>query len=90
MGIGKAVFLTDGEELRHLPAASYIPVSGGATEEAELEELFLMLAECPDRTRHIGALARQHIEREHDLAYVAARYAGFLRAARAVAVNAAG
>jgi glycosyltransferase involved in cell wall biosynthesis len=79
MGIGKAVFLTEGAEVAHFPAGSYFPVSAGREEEAELEALFLLIARHPELTREMGRLARAHVEREQAVDRVAAEYVKFAR-----------
>lgn len=79
MGIGKAVFLTEGAEVAHFPEGSYFPVSAGGDEEAELEELFLLLARQPSLIRDMGRLAREHVLREQSVDRVAAAYIKFAR-----------
>jgi glycosyltransferase involved in cell wall biosynthesis len=77
MGIGKAVFLTEGPEVAHFPAGSYFPVSAGRGEETELEELFLLIAQQPELARNMGRLASEHVRREQTVDRVAAAYVRF-------------
>jgi glycosyltransferase involved in cell wall biosynthesis len=82
MGAGKAVFLSEGPEVADLPSGAYLPVSTGPHEEAELEEMLLMLAARPQLARQMGEVARQHILGEHSVESVVNRYISFLRACR--------
>jgi hypothetical protein len=77
MGIGKAVFLTEGPEVAHFPPGSYFPVSAGREEEADLEEMFLRIAEQPQLTREMGRLAGAHVSSEQAVDRVAAAYVRF-------------
>ena len=79
MGIGKAVFLTEGPEVAHFPSGSYFPVSAGREEEAELEEMFVAIARDGSLTREMGRLARRHVVREQSLERVGEAYLRFLK-----------
>lgn len=81
MDAGKVVVATAGAEMAAFPPASYVPVSSGVSEQAELEQWMRELAARPDWVRHIGQRARQHVRQHHAAARVAARVAEVLRAA---------
>jgi len=79
MGIGKAVFLTEGPEVSHFPPGSYFPISAGPTEEAELEEFLMLIARQPEVAHEMGRLAQQYVVREQSVKRVATDYLKFLK-----------
>jgi glycosyltransferase involved in cell wall biosynthesis len=79
MGAGKAVVLTAGREVSRCPSGSCLLCDPGPAEEEQLAAWLIAAnadAALPDR---IGAAARAHIRREHNLAAVAERYVQVLR-----------
>jgi glycosyltransferase involved in cell wall biosynthesis len=74
MGIGKPLILTEGPENSSLPAASYLPVESGSSEEAHLFESMALVASSPQLGRDIGIRAKEHVLRYHSLQAVAGQY----------------
>jgi glycosyltransferase involved in cell wall biosynthesis len=74
MGMGKAVLVTDSDEVSRLPQSACIRIAPGITEEASVEEVMRWLVAMPQHARDIGALAQQHIAANHDPERVADLY----------------
>lgn len=73
MGLGKSVILSGTPENAEFPETTCLRVDPGAVEEEMLTEILVWLAQRPDAARTIGAAARAHILREHDVDRVARR-----------------
>lgn len=79
LGVGRPVFVTAGSAAaEEFPDGVVVSVDPGPAEEAELEALLAHLLARPDLRDRIGALAREHVLREHDLEATASRLAAFL------------
>ncbi|MCU0245690.1 MAG: hypothetical protein MUC42_03900 [Bryobacter sp.] len=73
MGLGKTVILSATPENAEFPETTCLRVDPGAAEEEMLTEILAWLAQRPHAVRTIGAAARAHIQREHDVDRVARR-----------------
>lgn len=74
MLLGKAVILTEAEEVARFPADVCLRVIPGLGEQAMLEEYMLWLAQRHGTAAEIGRRAAAYVSREHNPASVAQRY----------------
>lgn len=79
LGVGRPVLVSAGSAAAdEFADGVVVTVDPGPAEEAELEALLAHLLTQPSLRDRIGALAREHVRREHDLDATARRLAGFL------------
>ena len=71
MGLGKPVILTESLEIEDLPEGARLTVNSGITEGEELFHQMAVVTDVPALAREIGAAAKRHILRHHDIARVA-------------------
>jgi glycosyltransferase involved in cell wall biosynthesis len=86
LGAGRTALVTAGTPAEEeFPAGVVVPVAPGAAEEDELFALADHLLARPALRARVGALAREHVLRHHDLRLTVERLVAFLRevAARA-------
>jgi glycosyltransferase involved in cell wall biosynthesis len=74
MGLGKAVIVTDGEEVSSFPADICARVDSGLGAEEMLEATMLLLSRNPDGARRMGEAARAHVRSVHAINLVAEQY----------------
>jgi glycosyltransferase involved in cell wall biosynthesis len=74
MGLGKAVFVTAGQENSRFPESACVRVDAGPAEEEMLLEYLVWLARHPDDARAIGQRAADHVRQHHAPARVAQLY----------------
>ncbi|MBI1790329.1 MAG: glycosyltransferase [Acidobacteria bacterium] len=74
MGMGKAVLVTDGEEVARFPEPACVRVDPGLAEEEMLEQLMLWLRREPAAAREIGHRAAGHIREQHAVERVSRLY----------------
>jgi len=79
LGVGRPALVTGGTPAaEEFPEGIVVPVDPGPAEGEELEALLARLLEDANLRETIGRLARDHVERHHDLAATVERLAGFL------------
>lgn len=74
MGLGKAVIVTDGEEVSGFPEAACVRIDPGLAAEEMLEAMMLWLSRNPEAARRIGENARTHVRTVHAIDVVADQY----------------
>ncbi len=82
MGLGKAVIVSDGEEVSGYPAASCLRVGHGLWESNELAHHMTMMAECAGVAEDVGRISALHIRERHSIEAVAGLYWKVLCACR--------
>jgi glycosyltransferase involved in cell wall biosynthesis len=79
MGLGKPVMLTESLECSRFPEDACIRIAAGAAERDSLRDHMTVLASMPEVAASIGERAAAHIQRNHRVEEVAARYWQLLR-----------
>lgn len=74
MGIGKAVALTDGEEIARVPENACVRIDHGPCEEDSLTAAIVWLAGDREAAQEIGRRAARYIACAHSIEKAAARY----------------
>ena len=81
MGLGKPVIFTESTEIEDFPDGARLAVRPGVHEIDDLLAQMALVTDFPALAREVGAAARRHIETQHQLAEVAARYLEILLSA---------
>lgn len=79
MGIGKAVIVTEGDEVSRFPETACLRVSPGTAEPEMLLAYMLLLATGGQAARRIGESAAAYIREKHDLDLIARRMLELVR-----------
>jgi glycosyltransferase involved in cell wall biosynthesis len=83
LGVGRPALVTAGTPAaEEFPEGVVVPVDPGRHEEAELEALLDHLLRKPEMRETMGAIAREHVRRHHDITATTARLATFLHDVR--------
>lgn len=84
MALGKPVLVTDSDEYARVPEGACIRIPAGPSERDSLLHHMVMLASVGGVAQAIGERAAAHIQQEHTLQLVSARYWHVLREALAM------
>jgi glycosyltransferase involved in cell wall biosynthesis len=81
LGVGRAALVTAGTPAaEEFPQGVVVPVAPGAAEDDELYALANHLLDAPELRARVGRLARDHVQRHHDLGRSVDQLMAFLHA----------